>query len=86
MIRRAERRWKNADTDGDGSLSEDEFRDFIHPEESQRAGGVAVIEAMDDTDKNGEVSLEEYMEHLNKVSDLVGLGQYLLELSVSPQV
>ncbi|KAG8190050.1 hypothetical protein JTE90_023022 [Oedothorax gibbosus] len=70
MIRRAERRWKNADTDGDGSLSKEEFRDFIHPEESQRAGGVAVIEAMEDMDmdKNGEVSLEEYMAHLNKVS------------------
>ncbi|GIX96536.1 calumenin-B [Caerostris extrusa] len=70
MIRRAERRWKNADVDGDGSLSKEEFRDFIHPEESQRAGGVAVIEAMEDMDKdkNKEVSLEEYMAHLNKVS------------------
>ncbi|XP_055953108.1 calumenin-like [Argiope bruennichi] len=70
MIRRAERRWKNADVDGDGSLSKEEFRDFIHPEESQRAGGVAVIEAMEDMDKdkNNEVSLEEYMAHLNKVS------------------
>lgn len=70
MIRRAERRWKNADVDGDGSLSKEEFRDFIHPEESQRAGGVAVLEAMEDmdTDRNKEVSLEEYMNHLNKVS------------------
>ncbi|KFM61272.1 hypothetical protein X975_26470, partial [Stegodyphus mimosarum] len=70
MIRRAERRWKNADVDGDGSLSKQEFRDFIHPEESQRAGGVAVLEAMEDMDldKNNEVSLEEYMTHLNKVS------------------
>jgi len=70
MIRRAERRWKNADVDGDGSLSKEEFRDFIHPEESQRAGGVAVMEAMEDMDidKNKEVSLEEYMNHLNKVS------------------
>lgn len=69
MIRRAERRWKNADVDGDGSLSKNEFRDFIHPEESQRAGRVAVLEAMEDmdTDKNKEVSLEEYMTHLNKV-------------------
>ncbi|XP_054720411.1 calumenin-like [Uloborus diversus] len=70
MIRRAERRWKNADVDGDGSLSKEEFRDFIHPEESQRAGGVAVLEAMEDMDldRNKEVSLEEYMKHLNKVS------------------
>ncbi|GFW08986.1 calumenin-B [Trichonephila clavipes] len=70
MIRRAERRWKNADVDGDNSLSKEEFRDFIHPEESQRAGGVAVIEAMEDmdVDKNKEVSLEEYMAHLKKVS------------------
>lgn len=70
MIRRAERRWKNADVDGDGNLSKEEFRDYIHPEESQRAGGVVVEEAMEDMDldKNGEVSLEEYMTHLQKVS------------------
>ncbi|XP_071036878.1 calumenin [Parasteatoda tepidariorum] len=69
-MRRAERRWKNADVDGDGSLSKEEFRDFIHPEESQRAGGVAVLEAMEDmdTDKDNKVSLDEYMTHLNKVS------------------
>lgn len=75
MIRRAERRWKNADADGDGSLSKPEFRDFIHPEESQRAGGVAVLEAMEDmdTDKNGEVAMEEYMAHLNKVGTLFEL-------------
>uniref|UniRef100_A0A4Q8K2X6 Reticulocalbin-3 n=1 Tax=Liphistius sp. SGP-2016 TaxID=1905180 RepID=A0A4Q8K2X6_9ARAC len=70
MLRRADRRWKNADADEDGSLSKEEFRDYIHPEESQKAGGVVVLEAMEDmdTDKNGEVSLEEYMIHLQKVS------------------
>lgn len=70
VLRRAERRWKNADVDGDGSLSKEELRDFIHPEESQRAGGVAVLEAMEDMDTNQDkkVSLDEYMAHLNKVS------------------
>ena len=33
LIRRDERRWKKADQDGDGSLSKDEYKDFLHPED-----------------------------------------------------
>ncbi|XP_013777077.1 calumenin-like [Limulus polyphemus] len=70
MLRRSERRWKLADVNGDGVLTKEEFRELLHPEESARVGEVLVLEAIEDmdSDKNNEVSLEEYMEHLKKVS------------------
>lgn len=70
MQERTERRWKMADADGDGALDKAEFKNFLHPEEDEKARHVVVIEAteMMDNDKNGEVSLEEYMGHLKKVS------------------
>ncbi len=70
MYKRAERRWKLADKNGDSVLVIEEYRDFVHPEESDRTKGVLVDEAMEDMDKdaNNEISLEEYMNHMTEVS------------------
>ncbi|XP_077552413.1 calumenin-A-like isoform X2 [Haemaphysalis longicornis] len=70
MLERTERRWKVADMDGDGSLDKAEFKSFLHPEEDERVRHVVVTEAIElmDNDKNGQVSIEEYMDHLKKVS------------------
>lgn len=70
MLERTERRWKMADADGDGALDKAEFKSFLHPEEDDRVKNVVVLEAteMMDVDKNGDVSIEEYMDHLKKVS------------------
>lgn len=56
-----------ADGNDDSVLVKEEFKDFIHPEESKRARDVLVLEAIEDMDKdsNEEVSLEEYMNHLS---------------------
>ncbi|ESN99878.1 hypothetical protein HELRODRAFT_185810 [Helobdella robusta] len=63
MLRKDERRWKRADVDGDGELSKDEFKAFIHPEEFQHTADLAGIETMEDVDKNkdGKVTIEEYI-------------------------
>ncbi|XP_064478069.1 calumenin-A-like [Ornithodoros turicata] len=70
MQERTERRWKMADANGDGALDKAEFKNFLHPEEDEKARHVVVIEATElmDNDKNGDVSLAEYMTHLKKVS------------------
>ncbi len=70
MYKRAERRWKLADKNGDSVLVLEEYRDFVHPEESDRTKGVLVDEAMEDMDKdaNNEISLEEFMNHMTEVS------------------
>lgn len=70
MYKRAERRWKLADSNGDTVLTLQEFKDFVHPEESERTRQVLVDEAKEDmdTDKNGDISLEEYMNHLTEVA------------------
>ena len=70
MYKRAERRWKFADKNGDSVLVKEEYKDFVHPEESDRTKEILVDEAMDDMDKdqNGEITLEEYMEHINEMS------------------
>ncbi|XP_054168188.1 calumenin-like [Oppia nitens] len=70
MFKRAERRWKYADRNSDSVLVKDEYKDFIHPEESDRTKEILVDEAMEemDNDNNGEVTLEEYMNHINEMS------------------
>ncbi|KAH8028670.1 hypothetical protein HPB51_018073 [Rhipicephalus microplus] len=70
MLERTERRWKLADFDNDGALDKAEFKSFLHPEEDERVRDVVVTEATElmDTDKNGIVSFDEYMEHLKRVS------------------
>ncbi len=63
MLNKDKRRWNLADLDGDGALNRDEFSAFLHPEESERMKEVVVLETMEDIDrdKDGKVSLEEYI-------------------------
>lgn len=70
MYKRAVKRWKAADKNSDNILDKDEFKNFIHPEESESSKHILVDEAMEDmdTDSNGEVTLEEYVKHMSDVS------------------
>ncbi|CAH8832092.1 unnamed protein product [Trichobilharzia szidati] len=63
ILQRDERRWKTADTDGDGKLSKEEFLAFLHPEHEPKMRDVIVKETMEEVDKNhdGYVDLDEYI-------------------------
>ncbi|CAH0386853.1 unnamed protein product [Bemisia tabaci] len=63
MISRDKRRWGVADQNGDGALDRDEFSAFLHPEETGHMRDIVVLETMEDIDKDkdGKVSLEEYI-------------------------
>lgn len=63
MLKRDKRRWEVADTDNDNALSLAEFTDFLHPEESERMKAIVVQETMEDIDKDkdGKISLKEYI-------------------------
>ena len=52
MMRRDKRRWTLADKNNDGSLSKEEFADFLHPEESDHMRQVIVEETLEDIDKD----------------------------------
>ena len=64
MESRDKRRWGLADKDKDGKLSREEFSAFLHPETDERMSDIVVTELMEDmdSDKDGVVSLEEYLE------------------------
>ncbi|XP_017478679.1 PREDICTED: calumenin-A-like [Rhagoletis zephyria] len=70
MYKRAVKRWKAADKNGDNFLVKEEFTNFIHPEESDETKHILVEEAMEDMDSDGnkEVSLSEYVKHMSDVS------------------
>lgn len=70
MQKRDRRRWAVADQDGDDELSREEFAAFLHPEETGHMREVVVLETMEDIDKDkdGRVSLQEY------------IGKYLVPL------
>lgn len=63
MIKRDERRWGIADTNGDHALDKEEFTNFLHPEDAPHMKDIVVVETMEDIDKdhNGFISLEEYI-------------------------
>lgn len=63
MLRRDRRRWTIADRDGDDALTKEEFAGFLHPEEIGYMRDVVVLETMEDIDKDkdGKVSLKEYI-------------------------
>lgn len=63
MLNRDKRRWDTADLDKDGSLSFDEYKFFLHPEEADHMRMMVVQETMEDIDidKDGKISLEEYI-------------------------
>ncbi|CAH0560420.1 unnamed protein product [Brassicogethes aeneus] len=63
MMKRDRRRWAIADQDQDDALTKEEFSNFLHPEESDHMRDVVVLETMEDIDKDkdGKVSLKEYI-------------------------
>ncbi|XP_063233264.1 calumenin [Bacillus rossius redtenbacheri] len=63
MLRRDRRRWDVADADGDSALTKEEFAGFLHPEETGHMRDVVVLETLEDIDKDkdGKVSLQEYI-------------------------
>ncbi|XP_077994163.1 calumenin-A-like isoform X1 [Glandiceps talaboti] len=71
LIRRDEVRWATADVDDDKSLNNEEFTNFLHPEEADHMKGIVVEETLADIDKDkdGFVSLEEYIGDLYQGDD-----------------
>lgn len=63
MVARDERRWEAADSDKDGALTIEEFTDFLHPEEAEHMRSIVVTETVEDIDKDkdGKISLDEYI-------------------------
>ncbi|CAL1541320.1 unnamed protein product [Lymnaea stagnalis] len=63
MIQRDKRRWQQADKNGDGKMSKEEFQDFLHPEEAEHMRSIVVDETLEDIDKDGDgyISLQEYI-------------------------
>lgn len=63
MLARDRRRWSKADRDGDEQLTREEFTEFLHPEESPFMRDIVVLETIEDIDKDkdGKVSVEEYI-------------------------
>ncbi|KAK9497253.1 hypothetical protein O3M35_004607 [Rhynocoris fuscipes] len=63
MFDRDHRRWSVADIDKDDLLNKEEFTAFLHPEETPRMMDLLVLETVEDVDKDkdGKVSLEEYI-------------------------
>lgn len=63
MIKRDKTRFTAADGDKDGKLTQSEFADFLHPEEAKHLQHIVIQETMNDIDKDkdGFVSLEEYI-------------------------
>jgi len=68
MMDRDYRRWQKADSDGDGRLTKLEFQAFLHPEDAEYMRDIMVIETLEDmdTDKDGSLSLEEYIGDMYK--------------------
>ena len=66
MMRRDRRRWLLADRDHDTNLNRGEFTDFLHPEETEHMQAVVVDETIEDIDKDkdGKISLDEYISDL----------------------
>lgn len=42
MVKRDKRRWTAADRDNDGTLTKEEFTDFLHPEEANHMRDIVV--------------------------------------------
>ncbi|CAG9563378.1 unnamed protein product [Danaus chrysippus] len=63
LMKRDRRRWHYADGDQDDALNRTEFGWFLHPEDHSGMRDVVVLETMEDIDKDkdGKVSLEEYI-------------------------
>ncbi|XP_072941475.1 calumenin-B [Epargyreus clarus] len=71
LRKRDRRRWHYADGDNDDALNKTEFASFLHPEDHSTMRDVVVLETLEDidTDKDGKVSLEEYIGDMYKPED-----------------
>lgn len=71
MQKRDRRRWTVADSDGDDQLTKEEFSAFLHPEETGRMRDIVVLETMEDIDKDkdGRISLQEYIGDMYRGSE-----------------
>jgi len=63
MLTRDERRFKKADADSNERLSTQEFAAFLHPENHETMKNLVIEETLEDIDKDkdGAISLEEYI-------------------------
>lgn len=63
MLDRDERRFKKADSDSNGKMTLLEFSAFLHPENHDEMKNLVVEETLEDIDKDkdGSISLEEYI-------------------------
>lgn len=43
MVRKDKRRWERADVDGNGVLSKEEFRSYLHPEDVPHMANITAI-------------------------------------------
>ena len=75
MMDRDYRRWQKADSDGDGKLTKMEFQASLHPEDAEYMRDILVIETLEDmdTDKDGSLSMDEYIGDMYK--ELPGDGE-----------
>ncbi|XP_056609886.1 reticulocalbin-3 isoform X1 [Triplophysa dalaica] len=71
MLTRDERRFKNADQDGDGIATREEFTAFLHPEEFEYMKDIVIQETIEDIDKNGDkkIDLQEYIGDMFNAED-----------------
>ena len=68
MIERDLRRWQKADLDSDNKLNKQEFQSFLHPEDVEHMRDILVLETLEDmdTDKDGILSVDEYIGDMYK--------------------
>ncbi|XP_023948671.1 calumenin-B [Bicyclus anynana] len=68
LLKRDRRRWVYADSDKDDALNRTDFAGFLHPEDHGTMRDVVVLETLEDIDKDkdGKVSLEEYIGDMYK--------------------
>lgn len=72
MVQRADVRWKLADENGDTLLIKQEFKMLLHPDEGhEELQNLFIREATEDMDldKNGKISLDEFMKHLKVLAN-----------------
>lgn len=68
MMERDHRRWQKADSDKDDKLNKEEFQAFLHPEDAEHMRDILVLETLEDmdTDKDGSLSVDEYIGDMYK--------------------
>lgn len=71
MMKRDRRRWHHADENEDSNLNRTEFSAFLHPEEHSNMREIIVLETVEDLDKDkdGKVSLNEYISDMYQADE-----------------